>query len=65
MYYQPVIDTFSLELMHQIDEEYTKAWLYGSRKIAAVLKKKGIWSQQKESVKTNEIDGDWGHLSGS
>ena len=41
VYYQPVVDTSSLELMRLIDEEYTKAPFYGSRKIAAVLRRKG------------------------
>ena len=41
VYYQPAVDTSSLELMRLIDEEYTKAWLYGSRKIAAVLRRRG------------------------
>ena len=44
VYYEPVVDTYTLELMRLIDEEYTKAPFYGSRKIAAVLKKKGIRS---------------------
>jgi len=30
-----------------IDEEYTKAWLYGSRKIAAVLRRKGYEVNRK------------------
>jgi len=37
LYYEPVVDTYTLELMRLIDEEYTKAPFYGSRKITAVL----------------------------
>lgn len=41
VYYQPVLDTYSLELMHQIDKQYTKTPFYGSRRIAQALKRKG------------------------
>jgi len=40
VYYEPVVDTYTLELMRLIDEEYTKAPFYGSRKITAVLRRK-------------------------
>lgn len=41
VYYQPVLDTYSLELMHQIDKQYTKTPFYGSRRITQALKRKG------------------------
>jgi len=47
VYYEPVVDTYSLELMHQIDEEYTKTPFYGSRKITAVLKRRGYEVNRK------------------
>jgi len=37
VYYEPVVDTYILELMRLVDEEYTKVPFYGSRKITAVL----------------------------
>jgi len=46
-YYQPVVDTFSLELMRLIDEEYTRPLLYGSRKIATALRRKGYEVNRK------------------
>lgn len=41
VYYRPVVDTYSLELMHQIDRQYTKTPFYGSRRITQALKRKG------------------------
>lgn len=41
-YYQPVpVDPYELELMHKIDEIYTGAPFYGSRKITKALKREG------------------------
>jgi putative transposase len=40
-YYQPRVDPYSLELMHLIDEIYTKTPFYGSRRMREVLKRKG------------------------
>ena len=40
VYYEPVVDTYTLELMKLIDEEYAKAPFYGSGKITAVLRRK-------------------------
>jgi len=48
VYYQPVVDTSSLELMRLIDEEYTKAPFYGSRKITAVRRRKGYEVNRKK-----------------
>jgi len=31
VYYQPIVDSYSLELMHLIDEQYTKTPFYGSK----------------------------------
>jgi len=47
VYYEPVVDTSSLELMRLIDEEYTKAPFYGSRKITAVLRRRGYEVNRK------------------
>jgi len=47
VYYEPVVDTYTLELMRLIDEEYTKAPFYGSRKITAVLRRKGYRLNRK------------------
>ena len=47
LYYEPVVDTYSLDLMRLIDEEYTKAPFYGSRKITAVLRRKGYEVNRK------------------
>ena len=47
VYYEPIVDAYSLELMRLIDEEYTKAPFYGSRKIAAVLKRQGYEVNRK------------------
>jgi len=47
VYYEPVVDTYTLELMRLIDEEYTKAPFYGSRKIKAVLRRKGYKVNRK------------------
>jgi len=47
VYYQPRIDPYSLELMHLIDEEYTKTPFYGSRRIREILKRKGYLVNRK------------------
>jgi len=39
VYYEPRVDLYSLELMHLIDEEYTKTPFYGSRRIKDILKR--------------------------
>ena len=41
IYYEPVIDPYDFELMCLIDEEYTKAPFYGSRRMTAILKRNG------------------------
>jgi putative transposase len=47
VYYQPRIDPYNLELMHLIDEVYTKTPFYGSRKIREILKRKGYLVNRK------------------
>lgn len=41
IYYEPVIDSYNLVLMRLIDEQYIKTPFYGSRKMAAFLKRNG------------------------
>jgi putative transposase len=41
VYYQPVVDLADLELMHQIDVQYTKTPFYGSRRMAVALRRQG------------------------
>ena len=59
VYYEPIVDSYSLELMRLIDEEYTQAPFYGSRKITAFLRRKGYKVNRKsiQYTKINEIDG--------
>jgi len=40
VYYQPRIDPYNLELMHLIDEQYTKTPFYGSRRMREALRRK-------------------------
>jgi len=47
VYYEPVVDIYTLELMRLIDEEYTKDPFYGSRKITAVLRRRGYEVNRK------------------
>lgn len=47
VYYQPVVDPYSLELMHLIDDEYTKTPFYGSRRMREALKRKGYFVNRK------------------
>ncbi len=47
VYYQPRIDPYNLELMHLIDEQYTKTPFYGSRRIREILKRKGHFVNRK------------------
>jgi len=47
IYYQPRIDPYNLELMHLIDEVYTKTPFYGSRRIREILKRKGYLINRK------------------
>lgn len=41
IYYKPVVDEYDLLLMRMIDEQYTQAPFYGSRKMKALLHKHG------------------------
>jgi len=47
VYYEPRVDPYSLELMHLIDEVYTKTPFYGSRRIREILKRKGYLINRK------------------
>ncbi len=47
MYYQSVVDSYNVELMHLIDEQYTKTPFYGSRRIREVLRRKGYMVNRK------------------
>jgi len=40
-YYKPVVGSYNLELMHLIDEQYTKTPFYGSRRMREALRRKG------------------------
>ncbi len=40
IYYKPAVDTYELELMRLIDEQYTITPFYGSRKMTEVLREK-------------------------
>lgn len=42
-----MVDPYTLEVMSQIDEEYTKTPFYGSRRMAEVLKRKGYAVNRK------------------
>ena len=46
-YYQPRVDPYSLELMHLIDDEYTKTPFYGSRRMRETLRRKGYFVNRK------------------
>ena len=47
VYYQPRIDPYNLELMHIIDEQYTKTPFYGSRRMREALKRKDYFVNRK------------------
>ncbi len=47
IYYQPGVNPYNLELMHLIDEVYTKTPFYGSRKIREILKRRGYFVNRK------------------
>lgn len=38
IYYEPVVDTYDIELMRLIDEQYTKPPFYGSRRMTVILR---------------------------
>jgi putative transposase len=40
IYYKPVVDEYDLLVMRMIDEQYTQTPFYGSRKMAAHLRRK-------------------------
>ena len=47
IYYKPAVDPYNLELMHQIDEQYTKTPFYGSRRMTEALKRKSYKVNRK------------------
>ena len=47
IYYGLRIDPYNLELMHLIDEVYTKTPFYGSRRIREILKRRGYFVNRK------------------
>jgi len=47
VYYKPRTDPYNLELMHVIDEQYTKTPFYGSRRMREALKRKGYFVNKK------------------
>lgn len=49
VYYEPRVDPYNLELMHLIDEEYSKTPFYGSRRIREILKRRGYFVNRKRT----------------
>ena len=47
VYYQPRVHPYNLELMHLIDEQYTKTPFYGSRRMREILRRKGYIVNRK------------------
>ena len=47
IYYKPKVNYYNLELMHLIDEQYTKTPFYGSRRMRQALKRKGYQVNRK------------------
>ena len=47
VYYQPKVDPYNLELMHLIEEQYTKTLFYGFRRRREVLRKKSYIVNKK------------------
>ena len=47
IYYKPIVDTYDLRLMHLIDEKYTQAPFYGSRRMTASLSRDGFKVNRK------------------
>jgi len=47
IYYKPIVDPYDLTLMHMIDEKYTKAPFYGSRRMTASLRRDGFRVNRK------------------
>jgi len=57
VYYKPVLDPYNLELMHLIDEEYTKTPFYGSRRMREVLRRRGYLVNRKRVQRLMRIMG--------
>jgi putative transposase len=56
IYYEPVIDTYSIELMSLIAEQYTKTPFYGSRRMVVALSGSGHEVNRK-MLEADEADG--------
>ena len=57
VYYKLRTDPYSLELMHVIDEQYTKTPFYGSRRIREILKRKGYLANRKRTQRVMRLMG--------
>ncbi|RLC34185.1 MAG: IS3 family transposase, partial [Candidatus Nealsonbacteria bacterium] len=57
VYYEPRVDPYNLELMHLIDEQYTKTPFYGSRRMREVLRRNGYMVNRKRIQRLMRIMG--------
>lgn len=57
VYYQPIVDSYNLELMHLVDEEYSKTPFYGSRRMREALKRKGCRANRKRVQRLTRLMG--------
>ena len=57
VYYEPRVDPYNLELMHVIDEQYTKTPFYGSRRMREVLRRNGYMVNRKRIQRLMRIMG--------
>ena len=48
IYHKPKVNSYNLELMHLIDEQYTKTPFYGSRRMVEALKRKDYKVNRKK-----------------
>ena len=56
-YYRPVVDAYDLELMRVIDEQYTQTPFYGSRRMRAVLVRRGYAVNRKRVQRLMRVMG--------
>lgn len=57
VYYRPVVDAYDLELMRVIDEQYVETPFYGSRRMTAVLNRRGYGVNRKRVQRLMRIMG--------
>jgi len=57
VYYKPALDPYNLELMHLIDEQYTKTPFYGSRRMRETLRRKSYPVNRKRVQRLMRIMG--------